>query len=109
MVIGPRQSGKTTPVRDLVAGERAIKRSVDQDRRPGRFLLTGSANVLTLPTVSESLTGRMEEVVTLLPLSRAEIRSKKPGFLRKAFTGTSVRPPEEIIGGALAEGALTGG
>src|SRR5207249_3440537 len=48
---------------------RAIKRSVDQDRRPGRFLITGSANLLTLPTVSESLAGRME-VVTLLQLSR---------------------------------------
>jgi uncharacterized protein len=32
---------------------RAIKKSVDADRRPGRFLLTGSANVLTLPQVSE--------------------------------------------------------
>ncbi len=69
---------------------RAIKRSVDQDRRPGRFLLTGSANVLTLPTVSESLAGRIE-VLTLLPLSRTEIRGKKPGFLRKAFAGALVR------------------
>ena len=51
---------------------RAIKKSVDVDRRPGRFLLTGSANVLTLPQVSESLAGRMQ-VVDLLPLSRAEI------------------------------------
>ena len=43
---------------------RAIKAAVDQDRRPGRFLLTGSANVLLLPTLSESLAGRME-VLTL--------------------------------------------
>lgn len=48
---------------------RAMKRLIDDDRRPGRFLLTGSANVLTLPQVSESLAGRME-VVSLLPLSR---------------------------------------
>jgi predicted AAA+ superfamily ATPase len=41
---------------------RAIKRSVDEDRRPGRFLLTGSANILTIPTVAESLAGRMETV-----------------------------------------------
>ncbi|MGA8437942.1 MAG: AAA family ATPase [Candidatus Sulfotelmatobacter sp.] len=63
---------------------RAIKRSVDEDRRAGRFLLTGSANILTLPQVSESLAARME-VVSLLPLSRAEIRGKKPGFLKAAF------------------------
>jgi predicted AAA+ superfamily ATPase len=41
---------------------RAIKKSVDEDRRAGRFLLTGSANILTLPQVSESLAGRMEIV-----------------------------------------------
>jgi predicted AAA+ superfamily ATPase len=87
---------------------RAIKRSVDQDRRPGRFLLTGSANVLTLPTVSESLAGRME-VVTLLPLSRTEIRGGRSAFLRKAFTGTLVRPPEEMIGDELVHAVLTGG
>src|SRR6476646_9856303 len=37
----------------------ALKASVDRDRRPGRFLLTGSANVLTLPRVADSLAGRM--------------------------------------------------
>ena len=36
----------------------AIKRAVDEDRRPGRFLLTGSANVMTLPRVADSLAGR---------------------------------------------------
>jgi predicted AAA+ superfamily ATPase len=51
---------------------RAIKESIDNDRRRGRFLLTGSANILTLPKISESLAGRME-IVTLLPLSRAEV------------------------------------
>jgi predicted AAA+ superfamily ATPase len=103
MVVGPRQCGKTTLVRDLVGAHRtyltlddqtvlqsaredptgfvrgrdqvtidevqrapdllpAIKQSVDRERRPGRFLLTGSADVLTLPTVSESLAGRLEVV-----------------------------------------------
>jgi hypothetical protein len=63
---------------------RAIKKSVDDDRRAGRFQLTASANILTLPQVSESLAGRME-IVSLLPLSWAEIRGKKPGLLKAAF------------------------
>ena len=87
---------------------RAVKRSVDQDRRPGRFLLTGSADVLTLPTVSESLAGRLE-TVTLLPLSRAEIRGKRPAFLGKAFTGTLVKPAGALVGNELVEVVLTGG
>jgi len=44
----------------------ALKLSVDRNRKPGRFLLTGSANILTLPRASESLAGRME-VLTLWP------------------------------------------
>jgi uncharacterized protein len=48
---------------------RAIKKSADADRRPGRFLLTSSGNVLALPEVSESLAGRME-IITLFPLGR---------------------------------------
>jgi uncharacterized protein len=40
---------------------RAIKKAIDNDRRPGRFLLTGSANILTLPQISESLAGRCEQ------------------------------------------------
>lgn len=50
----------------------AIKASVDRQREPGRFLLTGSANVLLLPGVADSLAGRME-VLSLWPLSSAEI------------------------------------
>ena len=56
----------------------AIKLMVDADRRPGRFLLTGSANVLRLPRISESLAGRME-IITLEPLSQGEIISAGPG------------------------------
>ena len=67
---------------------RAIKQSVDSDRRTGRFLLTGSANILTLSQVSESLAGRME-TVSLMPISRAEIKGKKPTFLEIAFTSKS--------------------
>ena len=50
----------------------AIKQAVDADRRPGRFLLTGSANLMTLPMVADSLAGRIENQI-LLPLSQAEL------------------------------------
>src|SRR5579871_800270 len=71
---------------------RAIKKAVDSNRKPGRFLLTGSANIWTLPTVSESLAGRME-IINLLPLSLAEIKNRKPTFLAQAFAGEIVKPP----------------
>lgn len=87
---------------------RAIKRAVDEDRRPGRFLLTGSANVLTLPQVAESLAGRME-VVSLLPLSRAEIRGARPTFLDKAFSSKVAKPLEIMVGADLVNAVLIGG
>ncbi|MDY7092159.1 MAG: ATP-binding protein [Acidobacteriota bacterium] len=68
----------------------AIKVAVDEDRRPGRFLLTGSARVLTLPTISESLAGRME-VVTLWPLSQGELADREERFIDAIF-GDSLPP-----------------
>ena len=62
----------------------AINAEVDKDKRPGRYLLTGSANLMTVPRVSESLAGRVE-VIQLLPLSQAEIRRRKGRFLEDAF------------------------
>jgi predicted AAA+ superfamily ATPase len=53
----------------------ALKAAVDRKRTPGRFLLTGSANILLLPRLSESLAGRME-ILTLWPLAQAEIEGK---------------------------------
>lgn len=61
----------------------ALKREVDTRPAPGRFLLTGSANVFVLPKVAESLAGRME-VLTLEPLSQAEIEGS-PHNLVDAF------------------------
>ena len=87
---------------------RAIKLSVDQDRRPGRFLLTGSADLLTLPTVSDSLAGRME-IVTLLPLSQAEIARTRSRFLDQVFTGTLRQPAGTSTGADLLQRVLRGG
>ena len=85
----------------------AIKLSVDKDRQPGRFLLTGSANVMTLPRLSESLAGRME-VIPLFPFSAGELAGKREGFLDRLFDGTlaKVKAPlaREDIPGRLAQG-----
>src|SRR3989338_7647027 len=62
----------------------AIKAAVDRDRQPGRFLLTGSADVMLLPRLSESLAGRME-ILTLWPLSQGEIDGIKESFLDAVF------------------------
>ena len=53
----------------------AVKRAVDRDRRPGRFLLTGSANLLLMQRVSESLAGRAS-YLTLWPMTRREQRGE---------------------------------
>ncbi len=78
-----------------------IKYSVDQNRRPGRFFLTGSANVLALPKVADALVGRIE-VHTLWPLSQGEVRGVRESFVDTMFAttalkhGKSFRLPEMI-------------
>jgi predicted AAA+ superfamily ATPase len=67
----------------------AIKLAVDRKREPGRFLLTGSADVLLLPKLSESLAGRME-VLTLWPFSQGEMHSVREGFLDALFSKQTV-------------------
>jgi predicted AAA+ superfamily ATPase len=62
----------------------AIKHSVDQDRRPGRLMLTGSSNVLLVPALSDSLAGRME-ILRLHPLAQVELEGGKPVFLDRLF------------------------
>ena len=122
-LIGPRQVGKTTLVRDLLPGGHfvtlddeailgalradpmgqieiltaragggpvildeaqrvpamatAIKKVVDENRRKGQFLLTGSSNIFTAAAVTDTLAGRVM-TLTLLPLSAAEIHLAPP-------------------------------
>lgn len=54
---------------------KAVKRAIDRDRAPGRFLLTGSANLLLMKQVSESLAGRAS-YLTLWPMTRGEQRGE---------------------------------
>ena len=86
----------------------AIKKSVDEDRRPGRFLLTGSANLMMLPAVADSLAGRME-TLTLLPLCQSEIRRAKTNWLDAAFASALPRSDAPLVGNALMETVCRGG
>lgn len=89
----------------------AIKKTVDEDRRPGRFLLTGSANLMTLPSVADSLAGRMETLV-LLPLAQSEIASiagRSMYWLDALFAGEMLASTAPIIGDALVEQVIRGG
>ena len=148
LMVGPRQSGKTTLAKKMAHAEMeyytldnattleaarqdpvgfirgmdraiidevqrapelllAIKESVDTDQRPGRFLLTGSANLMTLPRVADSLAGRME-VVRLLPLAQSEIRTSGSSFLLDAFRNEA-SAGDSIVGDDLMAAVLAGG
>jgi predicted AAA+ superfamily ATPase len=149
LLAGPRQSGKTTLVRQMAAPDMryltlddeltllsarndpvglirsldravideiqrapqlllAIKKSVDEDRRPGRFLLTGSANLMALPTVADSLAGRME-TLSLLPLSQSEIEGRAANWIDSAFSGRILTTETPALGATLVERVLQGG
>jgi predicted AAA+ superfamily ATPase len=63
-----------------------IKIAVDNNNRPGQYLLTGSANIQSLSTINDSLAGRISHI-RLRPLTVGEILGKKPRFLEMAFKG----------------------
>jgi predicted AAA+ superfamily ATPase len=62
----------------------AIKMVVDENTKPGQYLLTGSANIQSLPGVQESLAGRIRKL-RLRPLSQGELSGASPTFIQKAF------------------------
>ncbi|MBI5210134.1 MAG: ATP-binding protein [Elusimicrobia bacterium] len=78
-----------------------LKAEVDRNRKPGRFLLTGSANAMVLPRLSDALTGRME-VLTLWPLSQGEIDRHREGLIDLLFDPEAKLP----VVGALSRDAL---
>ena len=88
----------------------AIKLAVDRNRRPARFLLTGSANLLLLPKVTESLAGRME-IAQLHPLTEAE-KARRPGRFVQALLEGALAPsidPPPAEAPPLSERLVAGG
>ncbi|MGQ3888250.1 ATP-binding protein [Legionella sp. CNM-1927-20] len=150
-IMGPRQSGKTTIVKDVInetweyitfddttqlnlakldpvgfirniPADKSIvldevqrlpeifvsiKQAIDENRTAGRFLLTGSANALLLPTLSDSLAGRME-MIPLTTLSEYEILDRKPTFLFKLMEGKAPSTKEIRIRDYLIKRIVTG-
>jgi predicted AAA+ superfamily ATPase len=86
----------------------ALKTAVERRRTPGRFLLTGSTNVLLVPSLSESLAGRMS-ILRLHPLSQGELAGRRPRFLDVLFAGRIRTRRVERLGAALAERVAAGG
>lgn len=87
----------------------AIKASVDRERKPGRFLLTGSANVLLLPRIADSLAGRME-VLTIWPLSQGELAGRRESFVDRLFARGSIQVTDaDELGPDVVRRSLRGG
>lgn len=151
-LLGPRQAGKSTLVREVTAGEHparyvtlddpatlalaredptgfvagsermaidevqrvpelllALKVVVDKDQSRGRFLITGSANIITHPRVADALPGRVE-YLTLWPFSQAELAERPPTFLAAAFDGEIPRVESAPVGReAYADRVVRGG
>ena len=86
----------------------AIKKAVDEDTRPGQYLLTGSANIQSIPTIKESLAGRIAKI-RLRPLTQGEMREIAPRFIDSAFKQSFLHSHAHYDRDALLEIAFRGG
>ena len=86
----------------------ALKAAVDHRRSPGRFLLTGSANVLLVPKLAESLAGRMA-ILRLHPLAQCELARRRARFLDLLFARAFETRTYGRLGPLLAERVTAGG
>lgn len=86
----------------------SLKSAIDRRRVPGRFMLTGSANVLLVPRLADSLAGRME-ILRLHPLAQSELARRPSRFLDTLFDGRFRTRSSERLAGQLAERIVAGG
>jgi predicted AAA+ superfamily ATPase len=86
----------------------SLKAAIDQRRTAGRFILTGSANVLLVPHLAESLAGRMG-ILRLHPLAQCELHGKRPRFIETLFRAGFRTKITDRLGPALAERIVGGG
>ena len=86
----------------------SLKSAIDQRRSAGRFMLTGSANVLLVPALADSLAGRMA-ILRLHPLAQCEIEGTRPRFLDALFRAEFKAGVADPLGAGLAERIVAGG
>jgi uncharacterized protein len=86
----------------------SLKASVDRNRLPGRFLLTGSANVLLLPKLADSLAGRMA-IQRLYPFAQCELKGDDSDFLNRLFKANFPMRKAERLKEALLARIVAGG
>ncbi len=75
----------------------AIKERLDTDNRRGQFLLAGSANILTLPTIADALPGRVD-YVRLWPFSQGELAGRRERFIDRLLAGEPPQIDDAAIG-----------
>lgn len=73
-----------------------IKSDVDENRHPGRYFLTGSADPLLIPKLGDSLAGRMR-LLTLWPLSQSEIEGRQETFLETVFNRLPIKTGKTLL------------
>ena len=86
----------------------ALKQDIDRNRVPGRFLLTGSSQVLLVPALADSLAGRLE-ILRLHPLSQNEMHGGSPNFLDDLFAGAFRTSASRRLADDLAVRIAAGG
>ena len=86
----------------------ALKKEIDSNRMPGRFILTGSANILRIKKLSDSLAGRMQ-ILRLHPLSQEELAGYKPHFLDALFKCKFKTEKTKLLPDEFIDRIITGG
>jgi predicted AAA+ superfamily ATPase len=104
-VSGPTVIDEVQRAPDLML---AIKERLDTNNERGQFLLAGSANILTLPTIADALPGRVD-YVRLWPFSQGELAGRRERFVDRLLAGEPPRVDEAPAGrGAYAARLVTG-
>lgn len=88
-----------------------LKLSIDEDRRPGRFILTGSTSALFLPKLADAMVGRMR-IHTMFPFSQGELEGKTEGFIDWCFSNKTLpheNPSDFISKSEIASRIARGG
>lgn len=87
----------------------AIKERLDMNDERGQFLLAGSANILTLPSIADALPGRVD-YIRLWPFSQGELAGRRESFVDRLLAGETPQVNDAEVGlGAYAATIVTGG